>query len=99
LAVNNRIQAELLRLASLGSQQGKGGRIVPAPTPGELTSAITAHREAVTRELNRLSKIGIIERRGGTLLVKDVDRLAEMVHDATGGQVSVCLAANRNSLG
>ena len=84
LAVNNRIQAELLRLASLGSKEGKGARIVPAPTHVEIASRVSTHREAVTRELNRLSRIGIIERRGGTLLVKDTDRLAEMVHDATG---------------
>lgn len=84
LAVNNRIQAELLRLASLGPKEGKSARIVPTPTHAEIASRISTHREAVTRELNRLSRIGIIERRGGTLLVKDVDRLAEMVHDATG---------------
>ena len=84
LAVNNRIHAELLRLASLGSKDGKAARIVPAPTHVEIASRVSTHREAVTRELNRLSRIGIIERRGGTLLVTDVDRLAEMVHDATG---------------
>jgi CRP-like cAMP-binding protein len=84
LAVNNRIQAELLRLATLGSMDGKTARIVPAPTHVEIASRVSTHREAVTRELNRLSRIGIIERRGGTLLVKDVDRLAGMVHDATG---------------
>jgi len=84
LAVNNRIQAELLRLASLGPREGKGVRIVPAPTHVEIASRISTHREAVTRELNRLSKVGVIERLGGTLLVKDIDRLAEMVHDATG---------------
>jgi len=84
LAVNNRIQAELLRLASLGPKEGKAARIVPAPTHVEIASRVSTHREAVTRELNRLSRIGIIERRGGTLLVKDVERLAEMVHDATG---------------
>jgi CRP/FNR family cyclic AMP-dependent transcriptional regulator len=84
LAVNNRIQAELLRLASLGSKDGKSARIVPAPTHVEIASRVSTHREAVTRELNRLSRIGIIERRGGTLLVTDIDRLAAMVHDATG---------------
>ena len=84
LAVNNRIQAELLRLASLAPREGKSARIVPAPTHVEIASRISTHREAVTRELNRLSKIGIIDRRGGTLLVKDFDRLAAMVHDATG---------------
>lgn len=84
LAVNNRIQAELLRLASLGRRNGKSARIVPAPTHVEIASRVSTHREAVTRELNRLSRIGIIERRGGTLLVTDADRLAAMVHDASG---------------
>ena len=84
LAVNNRIQAELLRLARLAPREGKCARIVPAPTHVEIASRVSSHREGVTRELNRLSRIGIIERKGGTLLVKDVDRLAEMVHEATG---------------
>ena len=57
---------------------------MPAPTHVEIASRVSTHREAVTRELNRLFRIGIIEQRGGTLLVKDVERLAEMVHDATG---------------
>jgi len=84
LAVNNRIQAELLRLASSGSPESNSARIAPAPTHVEIASRVSTHREAVTRELNRLSRIGIIERRGGTLLVKDVDRLAGMVRHATG---------------
>ena len=84
LAVNNRIQAELLRLASLAPREGKGAQIIPAPTHVEIASRVSTHREAVTRELNRLSRIGIIGRKRGALLVKDVDRLAEMVHEATG---------------
>jgi CRP/FNR family transcriptional regulator, cyclic AMP receptor protein len=86
LAVNNRIQAELLGLASLGPKEGKNARIVPAPTHVEIASRVSTHREAVTRELNRLSRIGIIERRGGTLLVKDTDRLSEMVQCPPPGQ-------------
>jgi CRP-like cAMP-binding protein len=84
LAVNNRIQAELLRLANLAPQGGNAACIAPAPTHGDIASRVSSHREAVTRELNRLSRMGVIERRGGTLLVKDVDRLARMVQDATG---------------
>jgi CRP-like cAMP-binding protein len=84
LAVSNRIQAELLRLASLGQKQGKGSRIVPAPTHTEIASRVSTHREAVTRELTRLSRIGLIERRKGALVVNDVRRLAAMVHEATG---------------
>jgi CRP-like cAMP-binding protein len=84
LAVNNRIQAELLRLASLAPREGKGARIEPAPTHAEIASRISTHREAVTRELNRLAKIGVIVRRNGTLLVRDLDRLAAMLHEMTG---------------
>jgi CRP/FNR family cyclic AMP-dependent transcriptional regulator len=84
LAVNNRIQAELLRLASLSSPEGNVAQISPSPTHFEIASRISTHREAVTRELNRLAKIGIIERHGTALTVKDVDRLADMVHEASG---------------
>jgi CRP/FNR family transcriptional regulator, cyclic AMP receptor protein len=84
LAVSNRIHAELLRLASLGAREGKSARIAPAPTHTEIASRVSTHREAVTRELARLSRIGVLERQRNTLLVKDLERLAEMVHAATG---------------
>lgn len=84
LAVNNRIQAELLRLASLAPKRGKGARIAPPPTHSDIASRVSTHREAVTRELNRLSRIGVVEREKGALLIKDIDRLAQMVHEATG---------------
>ena len=84
LHVNTRIQSELLRLASLAPRDGKSACIVPAPTHVEIANRVSTHREAVTREFNRLLQIGIIERRGDSLLVSDVDRLAEIIHDATG---------------
>lgn len=84
LAVNNRIQAELLRLARLAPREGRAARIATAPTHAEIASRTSTHREAVTRELNRLSRIGIIERRGRTLVVTDVDRVAAMVREMTG---------------
>jgi CRP-like cAMP-binding protein len=84
LAVNNRIQAELLRLASLAPREGKGARLNPAPTHSAIASRVSTHREAVTRELNRLSRIGLIERESGTLIVHDLDGLATMLHQMTG---------------
>ena len=85
LCVNNRIQAEVLRLARRVVPEGNVARIVPAPTHVEIANRISTHREAVTRELNRLSKIGIIEQqKQAFLLVKDIDRLAAMIHEATG---------------
>lgn len=84
LAVSNRIQAELLRLANLAVREDKSARIAPAPTHTEIASRVSTHREAVTRELTRLSQIGLLERERNALLIKDVERLAEMVHEATG---------------
>jgi CRP-like cAMP-binding protein len=84
LAVNNRIQAELLRQASLAACDSEGAHIAPVPTHQEIASRVSTHREAVTRELTRLAKIGIVERRADTLLIKDMDRLASLVHEATG---------------
>jgi CRP-like cAMP-binding protein len=84
LAVNNRIQAELLRLAKAAPRHGKSARIVPPPKHAEIASRISTHREAVTRELNRLSRIGVIERQSGVLVIQDVDRLAAMLHELTG---------------
>lgn len=84
LAANNRIQAELLRLANSAHQRGNAARITPAPTHVEIASRISTHREAVTREFARLLRMGLIERRRGTLLVKDLDRLTKMVREATG---------------
>jgi CRP/FNR family cyclic AMP-dependent transcriptional regulator len=84
LAVNNRIQAELLRLAVIAPRAGKAAEIDPAPIHADIASRTSTHREAVARELSRLSKLGIIERRGHSLVVKDIDRLTAMVHEVTG---------------
>jgi CRP-like cAMP-binding protein len=81
LAVSNRIQAELLRLASLSAKDGKGARIAPALTHTEIASRVSTHREAVTR---KFTGIGLIAREKNALLVKDLERLAEMVHAGTG---------------
>jgi CRP/FNR family cyclic AMP-dependent transcriptional regulator len=84
LAVRNRIQAELLRLARLAPRDGKRARIAPVPTHSEIASRVATHREAVTRELNRLARMGLIERASGALVVKDVEAFAELVQSATG---------------
>lgn len=82
LAVRYRIQAELLRLARLAAPEGRTARIVPAPTHAEIASRTSTHREAATREFNRLAKMGILEQRSRELWITDIDRLAGLVHDA-----------------
>ena len=85
LAVKERIQAETLAIGKISTERWqKRARIAPAPTHSEIASRVATHREAVTRELSRLARMGLIERTSGALVVEDVERLAELVHSATG---------------
>ena len=83
LTVQNRIHAELLRLGRDQPAPGKSVRIPKLPTHAEIASRISTHREAVSRELARLAKVGIVERRSGGLVIPDIERLARMVEQAT----------------
>lgn len=88
LPVNDRIEAELLRLVrnEIGEGCAPGNTFVisPAPTHAELAARISTHREAVTRHLSELSRIGLIKRRGRDLVITDVKRLQARVDEAGG---------------
>jgi CRP-like cAMP-binding protein len=86
LAVNNRIHAELLRLARLQNSSETTAVITPTPTHTELANRISTHREAVTRELNALARAGLIERDGSSLRITDVAELSRMVELVHGEQ-------------
>jgi CRP-like cAMP-binding protein len=84
LAVNNRIHAELLRMVRHDLAQSGRSWIDPAPTHAEIAARISTHREAVSRELSRLTALGVIGKRGSALIVKDMARLERLVRDAVG---------------
>jgi CRP/FNR family transcriptional regulator, cyclic AMP receptor protein len=84
LAVKNRIHSEILRMARDTSDGSDVYLINPAPTHSEIAQRISTHREAVSREISRLKQLGIIERRGRVLAVRDFERLERMVHEASG---------------
>jgi len=75
LAVRNRVQAELLRLAGALPPGANAAMLSPAPTHAEIASRISTHREAVTRELSWLEERGIIAKEGRTLRLKDLGKL------------------------
>ena len=81
LTVRRRIQVELLRLARETAPGQKCAVVFPAPTHAELASRVSTHREAVTRGLGELSRAGIVEKRSGTLVIRDVEALAAMVDE------------------
>jgi CRP/FNR family cyclic AMP-dependent transcriptional regulator len=86
LPVRSRVHAELLRLAQAGApgRERTGAVIAMAPTHAEIASRIGTHREAVTRELSELARAKLIERRGSTLVIRDMEALAGLVKDALG---------------
>ena len=84
LPVKDRIHAELLRLIATETPQGNSVTLSPAPTHADLASRIGTNREAVTRELGVMAKSGLVERRGGDLLIKDVARIREIVAAVVG---------------
>jgi CRP/FNR family cyclic AMP-dependent transcriptional regulator len=61
LSLRERVRRELIRLATLGTPRGSSVVISPAPTHYEFAARIGSHREAVTREFNRLEDLGILE--------------------------------------
>jgi len=81
LAVQNRIDAELLRL--VGGEAANKTEILlsPAPSLAEIASRVTTHREAVSREVSRLAALGIVRREGAGLRIVDLPRLAQLVRD------------------
>jgi CRP/FNR family transcriptional regulator, cyclic AMP receptor protein len=81
LTVRKRIHVELLRLAHETAPGQKRAVIFPAPTHAEFASRVSTHREAVTRGLGELARAGIIEKRSGTLVIRDVEALAAMVNE------------------
>jgi CRP-like cAMP-binding protein len=83
LLVQNRVQAELLRLAG---ETGGNDRVVlsPAPSLSDIAARISTHREAVSREFSRLGTIDLLHREGPNLIITSVSKLAKLVHDAKG---------------
>jgi CRP/FNR family transcriptional regulator, cyclic AMP receptor protein len=84
LGVNNRIHAELLRLAREHALSGNCASINPSPTHADIAARVSTHREAVTRELAVLEKGGILTRGRGSLEITDVARLEDMVSNVFG---------------
>ena len=79
LGVQNRVHAELLRLAKQAGVQGNRARLDPAPKHSDIASRVSTYREQVTRELSGLAKQGLTQRDGRALVVCDVRRLESIV--------------------
>ncbi len=73
--VEQRLIAELLRLAEAGMTGGDTARIEPLPTQQDFATLLFSQREAIGRDMSKLKDAGLIERRGRSLLIKSVSGL------------------------
>ena len=79
LGANNRVQAEILRLARASAGSDNAAAISPIPVHGDIASRVSTTRETVARVLSELTRAGIVERGRDALLVNDLDGLEERV--------------------
>ncbi len=73
--VEQRLVAELLRLAEAGMTGGDTARIEPLPTQQDFATLLFSQREAIGRDMSKLKDAALIERKGRSLLIKSVSGL------------------------
>ena len=79
MLVRDRLIQELVRLAENAGPANGHAELRPAPTHFDLAARISTHREAVSREMSRLSKLGILSKKSGCLMVHDIEALRDML--------------------
>ena len=79
LNVNQRLYAELLRLSQLDEGNFDHAVIYKMPTHADLASRIATHREAVSRELKRLMRTGLLNKDGRDVWINKVSMLRDMI--------------------
>ncbi|HYD99527.1 MAG TPA: Crp/Fnr family transcriptional regulator [Alphaproteobacteria bacterium] len=84
LGANNRVHAELLRLARPELRPDNTALIDPVPIHSDIAARVSTTRETVARVLSDLARSGLVERRGNTLAVNDFKRLEHMVQELRG---------------
>jgi CRP/FNR family transcriptional regulator, cyclic AMP receptor protein len=79
LDVKDRVRMEVLRLARENMAKEDTADITNFPTHQEIANRVNTHREAVTRELSELTRMGLIEQHQRVLTVKTVAGLTELL--------------------
>ncbi|MEQ8604018.1 MAG: Crp/Fnr family transcriptional regulator [Marivibrio sp.] len=84
LGANNRVYAEILRLAKLGRIEDGRSTISPVPIHGEIASRVSTTRETVARVMSDLARKGLVKRKGSVLEIADIEMLQDMVEEFRG---------------
>lgn len=84
LAANNRVHAELLRLARINMDGDNHASISPIPVHGDVASRVSTTRETVARVMNDLARQNLVKREKNKLVVLDVETLEDIVEEVKG---------------
>ncbi len=84
LAANNRVHADLLRLARANPDGENQAVISPIPVHGDVASRVSTTRETVARVMNDLARQNLVKREKNKLVVLDVEALEDIVEEVKG---------------
>jgi DNA-binding transcriptional regulator YhcF (GntR family) len=84
VGANNRVHAEIMRLALQGVRTDNAAIVSPFPIHGDIASRVSTTRETVNRVFSDLSRRGIVKRSKSNLVVLDLIRLRKMIEDVVG---------------
>ncbi|MFT5115807.1 MAG: CRP/FNR family cyclic AMP-dependent transcriptional regulator, partial [Parasphingorhabdus sp.] len=79
LDVKDRVRSEVLRLAKNAGVANDQAEILDMPTHQEIANRVRTHREAVTRELGELDRLGVIESERRHVVVKSISALEQLI--------------------
>ena len=79
-SAGSRVRLEILRMIkeAYGESSDEPLRFQKVPTHADIASRISTHREAVTRELKSLERMGLIDWRPGNYVVHDIAAFEEL---------------------
>jgi CRP/FNR family transcriptional regulator, cyclic AMP receptor protein len=87
VGANNRVHAELLRLALLTHDgKSKHALISPLPVHSEIAARVSTTRETVARVISELTRHQLLVKQGGDLLIRNLALLQQLVEDVRGGE-------------
>ena len=84
VGANNRVHAEILRLAIPGVRTDNTAIVSPFPIHGDIASRVSTTRETVNRVFSDLSRRSIVKRSKSNLVILDLIRLRKMIEDVVG---------------
>ena len=84
LGANNRVHAELLRLAVKNLSDDDTAHISPIPIHGDIASRVSTTRETVARVFSDLTRERILKRDSDALIILNIKKLTQIVQEVRG---------------